>query len=162
MKKFLLSIATVFSIGAAQAQIFLNEVYVQPSVNHHEFIELFNAGTTPASSGCYTIITYFNDGTDYGFYVIDLPDVKIAARSYLLASSEGTFNYQNGQAVADVNWNLASNITRYVYTNGSLQVDNTGAPYYDIFTRAAAPGGSKKGPYAIFLYDGSTLVDGLL
>jgi hypothetical protein len=163
MKKFVLSLALVASISIVNAQIYLNELYVRPQSNENEYFELYNSNLTPMSAGCYSLVTYFNDGTNKGFYVVDLPDTMIAARGFLVGSSADPYiNYQGGQAQADFSWNDPNNISRYVYTNGSLQLDNSGAPFNDIFLKSGANSSGGNGVYAVFLFNGSTLVDAFL
>jgi hypothetical protein len=90
--------------------------------------------------------------------VIDIPDIIVPARSHLLASSQSpSFNYQVGAATADFSWN--DYITRYVYRNGALEADNSGAPFNDIFLKSGTGGGSV---YAMFLFKNGALRDAFL
>jgi uncharacterized protein (DUF2141 family) len=161
MKKFVLSVALWACMSIAHAQIFLNELYVRQQNNEDQYFELYNANMTPANVGCYSVVTYFNNGVDRGFYVVDIPDTYIPARGFLVGSSSSPFRLrQGGQMTADVNWN-AGNIARYVYRNGSLQLDNSGAPYDNVFSLSGNNNGNNS-VYAVFLFNGSTLADAFL
>jgi hypothetical protein len=143
------------------AQVFLNELYVRPQGNEDQYFELYNAGMTPANVGCYSVVTYFNNNGEQGFYVVDLPSVSIPARDFLLASASNPFHLrQGGQMNADVNWN-AGNVYKYVYRNGSLQLDNTTTTVNDLFTLSGNNNG-KNTVYSAFLFQGSTLMDAFL
>jgi hypothetical protein len=146
MKKFLLSCALFLCAYAGQAQIYLNEFYVRPNATDNEYFELYNAGLTPANVGCYSLVTFFNDGTNLGFYVVDIPNLTIPARGFLVGSSAfPTFTYQGGSGTSNFNWN-SGNINRYIYVGGSLVLDNTGAPYDNIFIKS-----SGTNPITVFL-----------
>lgn len=161
MKKFVLCVALWACCIVVRAQVFLNELYVRPQGNEAQYFELYNAGLTPANAGCYSVVTYFIHGNEKGFYVVDLPDVSIPARNFLLASSSNPFVLrQGGTIAADVNWNNG-NIYKYVLKGGSLQLDNSTTTVSDLFTLSGNNNGNN-GVYSAFLFKGSTLVDAFL
>jgi Secretion system C-terminal sorting domain len=167
MKKILLSFAAVGCALLANAQILLNEFYVRPNPNptpgHHEYFELKNFGGLPENADCYTLVSYFeNAAGQHGFYVVDMPALTISGRGFLTASSTApTFVYQNGNGTADFSWN-AGNINRYVYTSTGLTLNNTGAPYDNIFVKSNGTANGQGGLYAVFLFKSGVLVDALL
>ena len=157
MKKVLLSLCLMAGVFISNAQLFLSELYVRPNPNNgsKEYFELFNIGLTPYDASCYTLVTYFHEGNERGFYVVDIPNTTLSAQGFLTMTSSMPLIYQNGQGSADFSWNDGY-ISRYVFRNGpgggSLQLDNSGAPYTDIFLRSA-------GVYGVFLFKGNNLVD---
>lgn len=166
MKKFVLSLAFLASICVVNAQVYLNEFYVRPQGNENEYFELYNGSNSATSLSCYTLVTYFNDGTDKGFYVIKFPAVSIPAHGFYVASSANPYiNYQNGQAPADLNWNLGYT-TKYVYTgSGYTATSGTASSpssFNDIFIKSNGTGNGNNGLYGMFLFNGSNLVDALL
>jgi hypothetical protein len=169
MKKILLSFAAIGCALLANAQLLLNEVYVRPNTNnsHQEYFELMNTNGLPENADCYTVVAYFETqkggpNYEYGFYVIDIPSITVAGGGFLTGSSQAPdFSYQNGQATADFSWN-AGNINRYVYVNDVLTLDNTGAPFDNIFVRSNGRSGNWDAFYAVFLFKSVALADALL
>jgi hypothetical protein len=167
MKKILLSFAAIGCALLSNAQILLNEIYVrpnpQPNPPHQEYFELINTSGLPQNADCYTVVTYFENATQHGFYVVDVPDITMQGKGFLVASSQApTFVYQNGNGTADFSWN-AGNINRYVYKTNGLTLDNAGAPYNNIFVKSNGTStNGQNGVYAVFLFKSGVLVDGLL
>jgi Secretion system C-terminal sorting domain len=169
MKKILLSFGAIGCALLANAQVLLNEVYVRPNPNalHQEYFELMNTNGLPENADCYTVVTYFETlkggpNYEYGFYVIDIPDITMSAGGFLVGSSQAPdFYYQNGTATADFSWN-AGNINRYVYINDVLTLDNTGAPFDNIFVKSNGRNGNAGAIYAVFLFKNGMLADALL
>ncbi|HEY0749537.1 MAG TPA: hypothetical protein VGD26_00195, partial [Chitinophagaceae bacterium] len=157
MKKFLLGLLLTSGVLFSNAQLYLSELYVRPNENagSKEYFELFNIGLTPYDASCYTLVTYFQEGNERGFYVVDIPSTTVSAQGFVTLTSSLPLIYQNGTGNADYSWNDGL-ISRYVFQNGagggSLVLDNSGAPYTDIFLRSA-------GVYSVFLFKGSELVD---
>lgn len=161
MKKILLSFVGVACALISHAQLILSELYVLPSSGRQEFFELKNTGPVMENADCYSLVTYFREGNTYGFYVVDMPPMMVQAEGYLVASSQSNFSFQSGMIAADFSWNNA-NINRYVYTGGSLVLNNTGAPFNDIFLKSSGSSNSSNGIYAVFLFKGNTLADAFL
>ena len=92
-----------------QAQVVLNEIYADPSAGNQEFFEFYNINTsnTPASVDAYSIISYFEEGSKKGFYVLDLPNLFVASKGYFVGSSSIPFNYQGNLNAtgSDFSWN---------------------------------------------------------
>lgn len=163
MKKILLSCGASLCLLVADAQLILNEFYVRPNPNknHQEYFELYNRGMAVENTDCYSLVTYFEQSGQVGFYVVDLPAMTVNGRGYFVGSSQApTFEYQSGTGTANMSWN-AGNIYRYVYRNGALVLDNTGAPFNDIFIKSNGANGGN-GVYAMFLFKSSSLVDAFL
>jgi hypothetical protein len=164
MKKFVLSLALLASISIVHAQVYMNEFYVRPGGTNSEYFELYNGSFSSVSLSCYSLVTYFNDGTNKGFYVVNFPaGATIPGHGFYVGSSASPFTYQDGTYTPDLNWNTGY-VTQYVY-NGSGYTATTGTsgtPFNDIFLKSNGTGNGDNGVYAMFLYNGSTLVDGLL
>jgi hypothetical protein len=167
MKKILLSFAAIGCALLTHAQILLNEIYVrpnpQPNPPHQEYLELINTSGLPQNADCYTVVTYFESGTQHGFYVVDVPNLTMAGHGFLVGSSQAPdFVYQNGTGHADFSWN-AGNIHRFVYGNTGLTENNTGAPFNNIFVKSnSSTQNGQNGIYAVFLFKSGQLVDALL
>ncbi|MDB5195776.1 MAG: hypothetical protein JWP88_146, partial [Flaviaesturariibacter sp.] len=166
MKKILLSFVGVACALLSNAQLIMNEFYVRPNPNpngHHEYFELKNTSAAPENADCYSLVTYFeNTSGQTGFYVVDLPAITVAGHGFVVGSSVApTFQYQNGAGTADFSWN-AGNIRRYVYTAGALTLNNTGAPYDNIFVKSNGAANGQSGVYAMFLFKSGVLVDAFL
>jgi hypothetical protein len=164
MKKILLSFVGVACAFLADAQLIMNEFYVRPNPqqNHQEYFELKNTTAVPENADCYSLVTYFENSGQYGFYVVNMPSITVNAHGFLVGSTSApTFQYQNGTGNSDFNWNAGA-INRYVYTNGVLTLNNTGAPFNDIFIKSNGDANGQNGVYAMFLFKGSVLVDAFL
>lgn len=69
-----------------QSQVVLNEIYSEPGAGKQEFFELYNINTsnTPSSLDAYTVISYFEEGSKKGFYVLDLPNLFVESKGYFV------------------------------------------------------------------------------
>ncbi len=162
MKKILLSFVGIACALLSNGQLVLNELYVRPSSGRQEYFELKNTSPAPVNADCYTLVSYFNEGGTLGFYVVNIPTTTVAGEGYLVGSSQAPgFNYQDVTGTADFSWN-DGNVNRYVYSGGVLVLDNTGAPYTDIFKKSNGSPNGENGVYGVFLFEGSTLVDAFL
>src|SRR5215510_4843006 len=96
MNKILLSISLTSSVLFAQAQVVFNEVYPSPSKSNNEFFELYNTSpsSSPISLDNYTVVTYFKNSGDKGFFVMDLPNLSVAPKGYFVGASAIPYNYQ--------------------------------------------------------------------
>src|SRR5688572_23277690 len=88
MKQFYTIYLSITSLTAVNAQMILNEVYCSPGAGNHEFFELYNnsTNTTPTSVDGITIVSYFEEGTNQGFYVLDLPNLTVLSRGFFVGS----------------------------------------------------------------------------
>ena len=107
MKKFLLSLSLLMGVLLGNAQVILNELYVDPSQGnpkfHNEFFELYNTSIlpTPINLNCYTLVSYFinksGSNVTRGFYVLDIPSVEIKPKSYQVGAAATPFGVQQPQ-----------------------------------------------------------------
>ena len=108
MKKILLAMMLFCAFAIAKAQnVVLNEVYGNPGGTNSEFVELYNSSIS-GSLDCYSLLVYYEDGANKGWYVLDLPSAPPigSAPGFYVLSSKGTFTVQGGtNKTADVNWN---------------------------------------------------------
>jgi hypothetical protein len=167
---FIATLATLFN--SLNGQVVLNEMYGSPGTSKHEFFELFNTSTesTPASVDGFTIVTYFEEGANKGFYVLDLPALTISPRSYFVGSSALPFNYQgvSGSTSSNFSWNdpsLTTNggfLQKWVMTgndnsDGNKDYNSAAVPsnFNDLFYRRSAGGFN----YAMFIFQNGLLVN---
>ena len=125
-----ISFATCFFLACqANAQVVLNEIYADPSNGNQEFFEFYNINTsnTPASVDNYTVISYFEEGSKKGFYVLDLPNLFVASKGYFVGASSIPFNYQGNlnSTGADFSWNDPSLSLNYGYMKKWVSTGNT-------------------------------------
>src|SRR5689334_17833747 len=119
MKKIftLIIITAVFS--GARSQVVLNEIYTSPGGGKQEFFELYNSSTSssPQSVDGFTIVTYFEEGANKGFYVLDLPALFINPHSFFVGAASMPFSYQGtvNSPKADFSWNSATLATNSGY-----------------------------------------------
>ncbi|GAB4091397.1 T9SS type A sorting domain-containing protein [Flaviaesturariibacter terrae] len=162
MKKSLLFFAGILCSVFSFAQLQLSELYVRPGNNQQEYFEVVNSSPGTENTGCYYLVTYFREGSQRGLYVVTFPNVALAPRGTITASSQApNFNYQGGISHADFSWN-AAHINRYVFQGGALTLNNSGASYTDIFLSSNGGAGGGGSLYAVFLFKGSALADAFL
>ncbi|MFN2438585.1 MAG: hypothetical protein ABR503_05260, partial [Chitinophagaceae bacterium] len=171
-KKFTLIAAIVCLAASTKAQVLLNEIYTDPGNGKNEFFELYNSSTssTPTSMDGYTVMSYFEEGSDRGFYILDLPNLSVEPRGYFTGASALPFNYQGNlnSNAAQFSWNdpmLSSNFgyLRKWVDNGTNLLD--GNKNYDL---APIPVGcndffSKRGgngaSYNAFIFKNGVLIN---
>jgi hypothetical protein len=107
MQKLLLIIAFTGSVLFGQSQTVLNEVYTEPGGTHQEFFELYNSAVGVQSVNCFTVVTYWEDNaTTRGVYVLDLPNLNVGPKGFLVAAASNPFATQNGTGlIPNFNWN---------------------------------------------------------
>ncbi|MCB0777444.1 MAG: T9SS type A sorting domain-containing protein [Chitinophagaceae bacterium] len=117
MKKFLLFVTIACSYQFGFGQTVLNELYTEPGNNNEEFIELYNSSTVGSQNvNCFTILTYWESGSNKGWYVLDLPDATLGPKGFYVLASADPFTTQstpNPGVSPNVNWNDAN------FRNGS-------------------------------------------
>ncbi|HUR66046.1 MAG TPA: T9SS type A sorting domain-containing protein [Chitinophagaceae bacterium] len=173
---FTLLMTACFAISQkSNSQILLNELYTDPGAGKHEFFELYNASTSslPVSVNNYTIVTFFEISGQKGFYVMDLPNLTVAAKDFFVGSAALPFNYQGitNSTASDFSWNSAAfttnsgSLKKWVQggsnvLDGNLNYDQSALPanFNDFFFRRTGAGSS----YSIFLYNNGTLVNTFL
>src|SRR5512138_2938963 len=88
------------------SQAVLNEIYPQPGNGYNEFFELYNENNSIENLDNYTIVTYYEEGTKSGFYILDMPNASVNAHGYYVGASQNPFDIQLqlGQT-ANFSWN---------------------------------------------------------
>ncbi|HEX6170559.1 MAG TPA: T9SS type A sorting domain-containing protein [Chitinophagaceae bacterium] len=129
MKKiFTLCVLALFA-ASVNAQVVFNEVYTNPGASRHEFFEFYNTSInpTPESMDDYTVVTYFEEGGKFGFYVMDLPAQTVASKGYYVAASVSPFNIQGQNGLTpNFSWNA-------IPAGGSLKrFERNGATYNQV------------------------------
>ena len=123
-----LGICLIFTLST-QAQVVLNEIYADPGAGNQEFFEFYNINTsnTPASVDAYSIISYFEEGSKKGFYVLDLPNLFVASKGYFVGSSSIPFNYQGNlnSTGSNFSWNDPNLLLNYGYIKKWVATGNT-------------------------------------
>ena len=154
------------------SQVILNEVYSEPGAGKEEFFELYNINTsnTPSSLDAYTVISYFEEGSKKGFYVLDLPNLFVSSKGYFVGASSIPFDYQGtaNSTNANFSWNDPNLPLNYGYmrkwvSNGGTNADGNKnydletlpANFNDFFSRRSGTGAT----YNAFVYKNGTLVN---
>jgi len=174
LRKILTLVTALFALLCqTRSQVVLNEIYTDPGAGKHEFFELYNSSTSNASLSVnnLTLVTYFDISGVKGFYVMDLPNMSVAARSFFVGSSAIPFNYQGvtNSTASDFSWNSAAftanqgSIKKWVQgvanaLDGNLFYDQVAIPanFNDFLFRRTGTGAS----YTMFLYKDGQLVNG--
>src|SRR5215471_803643 len=175
MKKILLVALLTSCVFAGKTQVVFNEVYPQPSNSNNEFFELYNTSTysTPMSLDSFTIVTYYKNGSNVGFYVMDLPNQTIAPHGYFVGASGIPFSYQNvtNSTAANFSWNDPTLAAQNGYVkNWQLGSTNAGDgnPNYDQvpipanFNDFFVPHNGSGATHTIFLYRNGVLINALI
>ncbi|WP_132055631.1 T9SS type A sorting domain-containing protein [Pseudocnuella soli] len=172
MKRLLLSLALMGAVLLGNAQVVLNEIYVDPATNknHSEFFELYNTSIlpTPINLDCYTLVSYKKaKNGNKTLFVIDLPNQTINPKSYYVGAASNPLNVQ-GKINQPLNFSwsdpglaaLGGSITKYVLNNdGTAYASSapTAAERQDIFfTNEGSP------TYGVFLFNNGVYVNGFL
>lgn len=143
MKRFYSLLIVLLAACAGHSQAVLNEIYAYPGAGNHEFFELYNTSTSdvPTTVDNYQLVTYFDDGKDKGFFVMDMPNMLIQPKGHFVGSSAIPFNYQGNlnSYNSDFSWN--DPLFRNGSTHGYLKMWVPGIknmqdknPFYDEVT----------------------------
>jgi hypothetical protein len=164
MKTSVLLLASLFALNAVNAQAILNEVYTDPGHGKHEFFELYNTSTSPLPENLdnYTIVTYYEETGKTGFYVLDMPNMTVNAKSYFTGSSANPFNVQGQSGVtANFSWNnmpAGGALTKWERNGSSYTQVTVPANINDIFVRRTGSGAA----HHIFIFNNGVLINGLI
>ena len=175
MKKiFTLIVLTAAAFSGAHSQVVLNEIYTSPNAGKNEFFELYNSSTqsTPQSVDGFSIVTYFEEGANKGFYVLDLPALFINAHSFFVGASAMPFNYQGttNSPEADFSWNSPTLATNSGYLKKWVMTGSDGSDGNVSYNEAAVPANfndlfyeKSNGTvnYSIFVFKNGILVNSL-
>lgn len=171
-KIFTLIIAVLCLTATSKAQVVLNEIYTDPGSGRHEFFELYNTSgsSTPVSMDGYTIISYFEEGSNRGFYILDLPNLSIGPRSFFTGASSNPFNYQGTTAsnAAQFSWNDPLLLSNFGYLrkwvdnglnladgNKNYDLATISPGFNDFFPKRSGSGAS----YNAFVYKNGVLIN---
>lgn len=169
MKKFLLTAGLFSLVLAGKSQTILNEVYGNPGSGNSEFIELYNSGLSDQNMDCFTIVTYWEEGANKGWYVLDLPSVVVPSKGWYVVAPVTPFNVQGTSgATANLNWNDAT--FRTGGTSGFIAKYQYNGVGYDNVTPAAgvaideiAVGSLNGGQYYItLLFQDGAFINGFI
>ena len=147
----------------SRSQAVLNEVYPQPGNGYHEFFELYNEYNSTENLDNYTIVSYYEEGTKSGFYVLDMPNANITAHGYYVGASQNPFDIQLqlGQT-ADFSWNslpAGGALSKWERNGASYTSVPVPANLNDFFVRVV---GGSNGVYHVFVYKNGILVNGVV
>lgn len=146
----------------------LNEIYTDPGTGFHEFIELYNSSLKDVDLDDYTVLLHYaNSSTDYGFYVIDLPQINVTRDSFYVLASASPFDVQaNTPRTANFNWSTVLNATSGDAYLRRYHFNNSSPTKYDLITVTAAevnnilvPRSGAGGQYHVIVFDESDLVN---
>jgi hypothetical protein len=140
MRKYLLFVLLCFCFLQPKAQV-LNEILSQPAnCNDNgggtEFFEIY--GNAATNLDCYAMVSFFETGTEKGFYVIDLPAVNkmpdATGRWWYVGSSMLTF-CTGGKDLpsANLDWNAAG-VKKYTWNGSSYNTPVTLTNLDDFFS----------------------------
>lgn len=176
MKTFFTLLITLASFVPSNAQAILNEVYCFPGGSRNEFFEFYNNSVSSASMDNYTVVSYYESGTEKGFFVLDLPNLTITSRGYFVGSSAIPFSYQgiSNSTMSNYSWNdlafMAANnaylrqwkvgtaVPAAVDGNANYDLVPVAAGFNDIFQKIGGGGAT----YNLFAYKNGVLLSSFL
>jgi len=163
MKKIFTLCLLVIIVIVSRSQAVLNEIYPQPGNGYHEFFELYNENNSVENLDNYTLVTYYEEaGGKTGFYVLDLPNINVAAHGYYVCASQSPFDIQ-GQLGLTANsvWNSlgsGGSLTKWEKSGSSYISVSVPANLNDLFVKIVGSGGV----FHVFLYKNGVIVNGLI
>lgn len=163
MKRTLTICALVWLSIFGEAQAVLNEVYPQPGNGYHEFFELYNENNSVENLDNYTIVSYYEEGVNSGFYVLDLPNANMAAHGYYVGSSRNPFDIQlQLNQTANFSWNsipAGGALSKWQSNGASYTSVAVPADLNDLMVKIV---GGSDGVYHVFVYKNGILVNGVV
>lgn len=172
MKIIFTLLITLAAFVKTNAQAILNEVYCFPGGSRNEFFEFYNNDVSTVSMDNYTVVTYYESGSEKGFFVLDLPNLSIASRGYFVGSSAIPFNYQgvtnsimsnyswNDLAFMSTNnaylrqWRLSNTVPAAIDGNAAYDMVPVPANFNDVFQKVGGTGAT----YNILVYRNGVLL----
>lgn len=172
MKIIFTLIITLAAFVKTNAQAILNEVYCFPGGSRNEFFEFYNNDVSTVSMDNYTVVSYYESGSEKGFFVLDLPNMPIVSRGYFVGSSAIPFNYQgvtnssmsnyswNDLAFMSANsaylrqWKLSNTVPAAIDGNASYDMVPVPANFNDVFQKVGGTGAT----YNILVYKNGVLL----
>ncbi|TMI64862.1 MAG: T9SS type A sorting domain-containing protein [Bacteroidetes bacterium] len=163
MKKIFTLIAIAFTAISSNSQVIFNEIYTDPSNGNSEFFEFYNSSTSqvPESIDNYTIVTYYEESGKSGFFVMDLPNQTISARSFYVGAPSPTFSIQGKPDItASFSWNLmptGGSITKWEKSGSGYISVAVPSNLQDFFVKKSGSGAV----HHILVFKNGILVNGL-
>ena len=172
MKKFLPFVILFIGSIQANAQAILNEVYAFPGGARNEFYEFYNNSNSPTNMDNYTMVSFFEEGTTKGFFVLDLPNLTVVPRGYFVGSSDIPFNYQGvtNSSMSQYSWNnlafmsannaylrkwvIGTSVSALIDGNEYYDMAPVPAGFNDIFQKIGGGGAT----YNVFIYRNGMLM----
>lgn len=158
MKKILLSIGLFCLVLVGKSQVVLNEIYGNPGNGNSEFIELYNSSAAGSiSTDCITILSYYEEGPNTGWYVIDLPAGTIAPKSWYTVSAANPFNVQGTVGVvSNANWNSlpASGYLQKWQRNGATYTSVAPGTVTNLMQETSPSGANGQNYFVLLLQNG--------
>jgi len=164
MKTLLLLIVTTLSLVSVNAQVVLNEIYTDPGTGKKEFYEFYNTGISqaPENLDSYTIISFYEESGKSGFYILDMPNMAISARSFFVGAASNTFNVQGQNNLsASFSWNnipAGGSLTKWENNGIGYTSKPVPSDLNDLFVKRSGSGAG----YHIFIYKNGILINGLV
>lgn len=172
MKKIYMFICLSIALFSdLRSQVVLNEIYTSPGGGKSEFFELFNSGTesTPLSVDGFSIVTYFEQGSAKGFYVLDLPSLFINPRGFFVGSSSVPFNYQGttNSSASNFSWNSPTLTSTSGYLKKWIMTGSDASDGNAFYNEATIPANfndlfydnSGAANYSIFVFKNGVLIN---
>jgi Secretion system C-terminal sorting domain len=163
MKKFFTLCVLTGIVLVTYSQAVLNEIYPQPGNGYQEFFELYNESNTTENLDNYTVVTYYEEGTTSGFYVLDLPAVSVPAHGYYVAASQNPFDIQGQLGIsANSNWNSlgpGGSLTKWEKNGTSYTSVAVPANLNDFIVKT---NGGSSGVFHVFVYKNGIIVNGII
>jgi hypothetical protein len=172
MKQIITLLTTIAASVYSTAQPILNEVYAFPGGSRNEFFEFYNNSVSPYSMDNYTLVTYYESGSNKGFFVMDLPNIIVAPKGYFIGSSAIPFNYQgitnstmsnyswNNLAFMAANngylkqWQMGTSVSAAIDGNAGYDLVSLPANFNDFFQKIGGSGAT----YNVFTYRNGVLL----
>jgi hypothetical protein len=164
MKKILLISTLIIAAISANSQVLLNEIYVDPNSGRQEFFELYNSSTSPVleSVDCFTLITYYEEpGNKKGWYVMNLPNISVGPKGFLVGAASNPFNVQGQTKAANFSWNnmpATGRLTKWLSNGTGYTSQTIPTNFNDFFTTVTGNGGK----YVVLLFVNGVFVNGLI
>ena len=146
------------------AQVVLNEIYTDPGNNKSEFFEFYNTSTSPVPENMdnYTLVTFYEESGNTGFYVLDMPAQTVAPKGYYVGASANPFNVQGQNNIAaSFNWNAmpAGGSIKKFQKNGAVYTQvAVPANLNDLFVTVSGGGNAKQN---LLVFKDGLLINGL-
>jgi hypothetical protein len=178
MKRFLFFILSLTSLSingqvatsTSPAVVVLNEMYTDPSSSTHEFLEFYNSSFRDIYMDDYTVLVYFENNTESGFYVIDLPNLPVSKNDFFVLASASPFNVQSNVPITpDVNWSSSSllndvpgddsYIKKYVINSTNTGYNPPSPILQSELNDIIQKRRGSEGQYHVLIFDGTELVN---